>query len=221
MVQLQTIVFKDDTKLLQDTNTILHRLPSDKIYTDFVMNLTKELSKAGKDYVLHALIADIKNGKRLLHYEGVLNLYQQDLSGKAPDLTITTYIGKKENNNSKTTVLKTAELNSKFTLLVFYKSGCGPCEDTMQGLKENYQDLLQKDVKIISIAGDTDLETFNTTATQFPWSEKHCDVNGVNGVNFKKYAVIGTPTMYILDKKGAILSKMATITEVLEFINKK
>jgi hypothetical protein len=42
----------------------------------------------------------------------------------------------------------------------------------------------------------------------------------MNGVNFKNYAVIGTPTMYILDNKGFILSKMATITEVFDFVKK-
>jgi hypothetical protein len=41
----------------------------------------------------------------------------------------------------------------------------------------------------------------------------------MNGINFKNYAVLGTPTIYVLDSKGIILSKMATISEVLEFIN--
>jgi hypothetical protein len=43
----------------------------------------------------------------------------------------------------------------------------------------------------------------------------------MNGVNFKNYAVLGTPTMYVLDSKGFILSKMATITEVLDFVKKQ
>jgi hypothetical protein len=43
----------------------------------------------------------------------------------------------------------------------------------------------------------------------------------MNGINFKNYAVLGTPTIYILDSKGIILSKLATINEVLEFMNHK
>jgi hypothetical protein len=43
----------------------------------------------------------------------------------------------------------------------------------------------------------------------------------LNGINFKNYAVIGTPTMYIIDSKGIVLSKMATVKEVLDFVNKK
>ena len=80
---------------------------------------------------------------------------------------------------------------------------------------------MQKGIKIISIAGDTVQETYKTSASQFPWAAKYRDVEGMNGFNFKNYGVIGTPTMYLLDSKGIILSKMATITEVLEFVKRK
>jgi hypothetical protein len=39
----------------------------------------------------------------------------------------------------------------------------------------------------------------------------------MNGVNFKNYAVIGTPTMFLLDDKGIIVQKPATVEELLEF----
>ena len=219
--QIQIKVLKDDVKMLADATTILNRIKSDAIYTDFVINLTKELSRAGKDDALYALIPTIKNSKRLLNYDGVLNIFKQDLTGKAPDLTIVTYNGAKEAKNQITTVIKTADLKSKFTLLVFYKSGCGPCEETMLGLVDNYKEILNKGIKIISIASDTDEKVFKDTSLSYPWYDKYCDFEGVKGVNFKNYAVIGTPTMYILDNKGIILSRLATISEVLDFVKHK
>ena len=99
--------------------------------------------------------------------------------------------------------------------MVFYRSGCGPCEETMQGLTGNYKDLIAKGIRIISIAADTDEQVFSNTAFPHPWIDKYCDFEGMNGINFKNYAIIGTPTMYILDHKGFILSKMATVTELL------
>jgi thiol-disulfide isomerase/thioredoxin len=218
--EIQIKVFKDDTKMFADAITILNRIKSDNIYTDFVINLTKELTRAGKDDVLYALIPTIKNSKRLLNYDGVLNLFQQDLSGKAPDLTIVTYNSTKEAKNQITTVIKTADLKSKFTLLVFYNSGCGPCEATMLGLVDNYKEMVSRGIKIISIAADTDEKVFKDTSVLHPWSDKYCDFQGANGINFKNYAVIGTPTMYLLDSKGIILSKMATISHILEFLKK-
>jgi thiol-disulfide isomerase/thioredoxin len=218
--EIQIKVLKDDAKMVADVITILNRIKSDAVYTDFVVNLTKELTKAGKDNALFALIPTIKNSKRLLNYEGVLNIFKQDLSGKVPDLTFVTYNGTKEAKNQVTTVLKTDDLKSKFTLLVFYKSGCGPCEETMKGLTDNYKAITKKGIKIITIAADTDEKVFKDTSLPHPWHDKYCDFEGMNGINFKNYAVIGTPTMYVLDSKGIILSRLATINEVLDFMKK-
>jgi thiol-disulfide isomerase/thioredoxin len=220
-VQVQTTFIKDDAKMLSDATTILNRIKSDVVYTDFVINLTKELTKSGKDDALFALIPTIKNSKRLLRYDGALNIFKQDLTGKAPDLSIVRYNGTKEAKNQITTVIKTDDLKSKFTLLVFYKSGCGPCEETMVGLVDNYKEMVSKGIKIVSIAADTDEKVFKDTSLAHPWGDKYCDFEGTKGINFKNYAVIGTPTMYILDSKGIILSRLATITEVLEFVKKQ
>ena len=220
-VQVQTMVIKDDAKMLTDATTILNRIKSDAVYTDFVVNLTKELTTAGKDDVLFALIPAIKNSKRLLNYDGVLNIFKQDLTGKAPDLTFVTYNGTKEAKNQVTSVIKTDDLKSKFTLLVFYKSGCGPCEETMKVLTDNYKEIVSKGIKIVSIAADTDEKVFKDNSVPHSWTDKYCDFEGTKGINFKNYAVIGTPTMYILDSKGIILSRLATIAEVLEFVKRK
>jgi thiol-disulfide isomerase/thioredoxin len=215
---MQSLVLKNDRQLVQDVKTILNRLPSDTIYTDFVVKITKELSKVGKDYILDALTQEIKSSKRLLRYDGVLNLYQQDLSGKAPDLTFITYTGKKVESNKIVTDLKTSELNSKYTLLVFYKSGCGPCEETMQGLIDNYKEMANKEYRIITVAADTDEQIFKNTSILYPWADKYCDFEGATGMNFKNYAVIGTPTMYVIDSVGNIESKLDTLNDVLTFV---
>jgi peroxiredoxin len=209
-IQIHTQVLKDDAKLVADATTILNRIQSDAVYTDFVINLTKELTKAGKDDTLFTLIPIIKKSKRLLHYEGVLNVFKQDLSGKAPDLII--------KNTNGSAILKTTELNLKYSLLLFYQSDCGHCETTIEALKKNYKDLVAKNIKIISIAGDTDQSTFEKSASTFPWSDKYRDTEGMKGVNFVNYGVIGTPTMYVINKEGSIVKKTASFSEVLDWI---
>ena len=208
-VQLQKIVIKDDAKMVADATTILNRIQTDKLYTDYVIDLTKELTREGKDNVVIALIEPVKKSNRLLNYDGVLNIYKQDLTGKAPDLVLPTSEG-----STQTTVLKTDELNSKYTLLLFYQSECGHCETAIASLKSKYSELTAKGFKIVSIAGDLDANTFATTAASFPWSAKYRDVEGMNGINFQNYAVIGTPTMYVLDSKGVIVQKPATVEEI-------
>jgi thiol-disulfide isomerase/thioredoxin len=214
-VQLQTMVFKDDAKMIADAKTILSRIKEDKVYTDFVISLTKELTKAGKDTIIEALTPVIKNSQKLERFDGFLSVYQLDLSGKAPDLIISNSLVKTEENNQGSTVLKTDALQSKYSLLVFYKSGCGPCEITIAGLIENYQKIKAKNIRIITLSADVDEEVYTTTAAQFPWKDSYCNFKGTEGVNFKNYAVMGTPTMYLLDSKGIIIKKIATYEQVL------
>ena len=35
------------------------------------------------------------------------------------------------------------------------------------------------------------------------------------GINFKNYAVMGTPTMFLLNSKGIIIEKIATVEQLL------
>ena len=220
-VQIHSMVIKDDVQLEADAKTILSRIDSDKVYTDFVYNLTKELTKAGKDNVLAKLTPTIKNSKRLLNYSGFLSMYQQDLTGKAPDLVITEHIGKLEDHNHNTTTIETNKLDSKYSLLIFYQSGCGPCEDLMMDLQQKYQSLKEKEVRVITISADEGELLYKNTSRDYPWQDKYCDFEGKQGINFKNYGVIGTPTMFLLDSEGIIVEKMATIEQLLAWSKEK
>lgn len=210
-VQLQTAVINNDQKLIADAKTILKRLPSNLIYTEFVISLTKELTIAGKDAVITALTQEIKTSNRLLNYEGALSIYQKDLTGKAPNLVVV------ENTNGKiqSKTINLEKLKNKYTLLVFHVSGCGPCEDLMIGLQDNYKKITANGLEIISISADTDQDVFQNSTASYPWSKKYCDLKGINGINFDNYAILGTPTLYLLDNQGMIIRKMSSLLELL------
>ena len=108
-------------------------------------------------------------------------------------------------------------MKGKHTLLVFYQSGCGPCEELMAGLKTNYKDLVAQGLEIVTVSSDLSEDVFKNAAEQFPWENKYRDLKGMGGINFENYAVIGTPTLFLIDKKGMVLQKMATISEVLDW----
>ncbi|TXD49564.1 MULTISPECIES: hypothetical protein [unclassified Polaribacter] len=80
-VQLQTKVLKKDSQFIDDTKTILNRISSDKVYTEFVVHLTKELTKAGKDNMIAALTKTVKNAHKLTNFNGVLSVYKKRLKG--------------------------------------------------------------------------------------------------------------------------------------------
>ena len=203
-----------------DVASNLKRIKNQQVYEDLIdaaISVTEKFSWTNdQEAIVDFIIKDnrIKNPTGKL--EKIIQSYQLAIGKKSPNLKLTNTVG---NTTTTTTVLKTDALKSKYTLLLFYQSDCGHCETAIATLKTNYKDLVAKGIKIISIAGDLDLVAFTKTATSFPWAAKYRDVEGMNGINFKNYAVIGTPTMYVLDSKGIIVSKMATISEVLEFVN--
>lgn len=213
-VQLQTRILKNDAQFTSETITILSRIQSNKVYTDYVATLTKELSRAGKDDLIEALKTVVTSSKKLLNFEGSLSVYQVSLSSKAPDLIISTTT---DNTVDYTTVLKTDQLQSQYSLLLFYESGCGHCENAIATLKKNYQSLVAKNLKIISLSADTEESVYQKTIAEFPWSDNYCDFKGISGVNFKNYGVLGTPTMFLLDSKGIIIKKIATIDELISW----
>jgi peroxiredoxin len=199
-----------------DVANNLKRIKNQQVYEDLIdaaISVTEKFSwTKDQEAIVDFIIKDnrIKNPTGKL--EKIIQSYQLTIGKKSPNLTLTNTVG-----NNTTTVLKTDALKSKYTLLVFYQSDCGHCETAIAGLKSNYKDLVAKGFKIISFAGDVDQEVFATTAASFPWAAKYRDVEGMNGVNFKNYAVIGTPTMFLLDDKGIIVQKPATVEELLEF----
>lgn len=216
-VVLQMNVVNDKNKFAKDFKQISDRMKNPVHYTDFVGKVTYYLAQYGKDDYIEAIAKTVLSSGKVSEYLGVMEVYLKSMVGmKAPDLVIANV----EDNKPKTTVLKTDQLNSKYSLLVFYQSGCGHCETAIAGLKSNYQSFVSKGIKIITLAADIEQETYQTTSASFPWKDKFCDFKGTSGINFKNYAVMGTPTMFLLDSKGIIIEKIATVEQLLDWMKK-
>jgi thiol-disulfide isomerase/thioredoxin len=170
-----------------------------------------------------AIVDYLIQSNRIVNPKGGLKKLMQmqatAIGKQAPDLILTEHIGKVEEHNHQTNALKMKELSENETLLVFYQSGCGHCETTMNELKRNYEKLTNKGVRIVAISGDTDPLVFQNTANSYPWKDSYCDLEGTNGINFKNYAVLGTPTMILVDKKGNIAAKLVSTQELLQHID--
>lgn len=221
-VVLQVNVINDKNQFAKDFNLISDRLKNPVYYSDFVGKVTYYLTQYGKDEFIDAIAKTVLDSDKISEYVGVMEVYRKSGVGmKAPDLEIIDHVGKMEDHNHSTKKIATSALDSKYSLLVFYKSGCGPCEDILRGLQGNYQNLFGKGIKIITIAADTEELVYKNTAAQFPWKDKYCNFDGTSGSNFKNYGVIGTPTLFILDSKGIIIERIATIEQLLAWSKNK
>lgn len=219
-VQIASNAVANDMQFLNDFIKIGNRIKEPQAYTDFVAVVTKSLTRLGKDSYIERLSPVIRQSGKITGYEGILSVYNSISTGmQAPDLVITEHIGNPEEHHHKVTVLKSSELATggyTKSLLIFYESGCGPCEELMQQLPGNYPQLKNRGVRIIAIAADQSEQMFKNTSFNFPWKDTYCDFEGKRGVNFKSYAVVGTPTIFLIDKQGKITAKMATLQEVLD-----
>lgn len=176
--------------------------------------------------ITNFLVAD----NRLMNPTGKLAkiaLMQATQIGKtAPDLylTQTNVIELGNPNNSHQAIaeiLPADQLNpTGNTLLVFYQTGCGPCNDLLKELTVQYDDLRKQGWRVISLAADQDAAVFKQTANTLPWPDKYCDYKGFAGSNFKNYAVLGTPTLYHINNEGKIVNKTAKLTDIILTNNK-
>jgi len=220
-VQLQNYIIKDDGELYKQFDALTKRVSSKKYYTDLTGKVTYYMKTFGMEKQIDLIAPIVTNAGKVTEYVGTMEVYIKALTGtQGPDLAITEHIGKLEDHNHKSTILKSSELamgNYTQTLLVFYQSGCGPCEALMQTLPGKYPILKDKGIRLISISADESEQVFKNSSDSYPWVDKYCDFEGKNGLNFKNYAVKGTPTLVLLDKKGAIVQKAATLEEILRF----
>jgi thiol-disulfide isomerase/thioredoxin len=199
----------------------LKRIKNQQVYEDLLdaaISITEKFAwNKDEEAIVDFIVKEnsIKNpqGKLLK----IMQSYNLTIGKKGPDIVLSNSV----ENKTITTVLKTEQLNSKYSLLVFYQSDCGHCETVMAGLKSNYQYLIGKGVKIITIAADIEQQIYKTTAAQFPWKDTYCNFDGISGINFKNYAVLGTPTIFMLDSKGIIIEKIATVEQLMAWIKDK
>ncbi len=120
----------------------------------------------------------------------------------------------KLSKGSKAPPLSQGRLLKGKTLLVFYESGCGPCENEIRLLKGNYPLLKEKGYEVVSVSADMDADIFRNTAETFPWKDKLCDFKGFQGEDFQNYGVLGTPVFYLIDENGITTGRYTRIGDM-------
>jgi len=101
-------------------------------------------------------------------------------------------------------------------LIIFYNSDCSNCQLELHNLVEKFNLLKDNKIRVISIAADTDKAIFADTASSLPWTDKLCDFKGFDGVNFKNYGVVGTPTFILIDQEGILRGRYARMGEIIK-----
>lgn len=214
-VNLYTNQLKNVFKFRDDFQKIGEKIKDQAQYKDFAEKTAASLTKNNKIHYIN-FVADLVRGSgKIENYTGSLAAYMKAAPGtQAPDLVI--------EENNKNIVLKSNELangNYSKTMLLFYATGCGPCENLLQQLPSHLENIKAKGVRLITLSGDEDEKVFKDKAKDFQWKDVFCDYKGIRGANFQNYAIIGTPTIFLIDHNGKILLRTSYLEEILGYIN--
>ncbi|RLJ30694.1 AhpC/TSA family protein [Chryseobacterium sp. 7] len=214
-VSLHTQVLNSPFRFVEDFVKISTQISDKNMYADFAGRTAYFLNEQGKDAYISAIAPLVISSGKVINYEGSLALYQKGTVGQtAPDLIV------KDSTNTSTVInLKdyASQINYDKTLLLFYASGCGSCENLLQQMPMYYSQIEAKGIHIIAISADKEEKIFKAKAKDFKWKDVYCDYKGIQGENFKNYAVTGTPTLILVDNKGKIELRTAEIKEILAF----
>ena len=99
------------------------------------------------------------------------------------------------------------------TLVLFYDGGCGICQNLLDELDRNYDKLKAKGVRVITISADVDQDSFEKKIAKYPWADKLCDYQSFNGINFKRFGIAATPTMFLIDKDGVVVDQFSNLKD--------
>lgn len=193
-------VTKNDSLLIDDAQYMANRIKSNTIYTAFAEKVVVFMAKAGKDELMHSFGSYLSQSGRLVkpNHNVIAAMGGPEIGQQAPDLILP---------DGKQLAVKPK------TLVFFYESGCNNCENEMLVFRGNYDVLKSKGYEVISIAADVDRDEYRKTIANFPWTQKYSDFKGHTGVNFATYAVVGTPTIFVIDDKGNVAGRYAKLVE--------
>jgi thiol-disulfide isomerase/thioredoxin len=223
-VQMNANMLSSDSVFKAKLLDMVNRPYRDQVFRDLVDALIYALVETGKDEDIALLAQNIQaqphkwemlSGKAKEH----LTTYNNTFGKKAPDLELSSQIETPNGYQHEKSTLKTDSLGTHYTLLLFYQSACGPCEDALIELINNYEQLKEKGVRIIAFSADEDEQLFQTKLSWQPWPDVFCDYKGMKGDNFKNFGILGTPTLIIMDQKGMIKSRVAKARDVLRYFN--
>ena len=138
---------------------------------------------------------------------------------KAPDLMFRAPVRTQTGVVKKDITVETANLDSAYTILLFYQGECPLCEDALIDLANKYKRLEELHVRVIAISADKTEQGFQKKLAYHQWPDNYCDFTGMSGDNFSNYAVLGVPTLFLLDQEGTVLKKTAMVDDLIEIID--
>lgn len=112
------------------------------------------------------------------------------------------------------------DVKAKEKLVVFWASTCSHCVTELPKILDKYAALKAKNVEVIALSLDQDINSFKDMASKYPWISAS-EGKGWNSSYSDTYNIHATPTVFILDANNKIISKPDRIQDALAHFNLK
>ncbi len=110
-------------------------------------------------------------------------------------------------NDFKTEIpISLDSLKGKYILLDFWATWCSPCIKEIPNLKDLYKNIDKSKFEIISIVGDSPIESLEKLTQNHSISWPQIISNDSNKIK-EKYGIRGYPTTFLLNPEGIIVAK--------------
>lgn len=128
-----------------------------------------------------------------------------------PALTLTDPTGKKVD-------LKTVAAN--YMVLFFYAPTCGHCKEASPKLVAFYEKNKANGIKVMAISTEHNLAEWKSFVTTYHLEGLINGFDTLNEIDFnKRYDVVTTPTIYVLDKNKKIIARKMPVEQLEDFLN--
>jgi len=128
-----------------------------------------------------------------------------------PALTLTDPAGKK---------VSVQAIDANYTVLFFFAPTCGHCKEASPVLKAFYDKNKANGIKVMTISTEHNLEEWKTFVKTYHLEELINGYDALNQIDFnRKFDVVTTPTIYILDKNKKIIARKMPVEQLEDFLN--
>ena len=128
-----------------------------------------------------------------------------------PALTLTDPEGKKVSPQA---------LAANYTVLFFYAPTCGHCKEASPKLKEFYEKNKAKGIKVMAISTEHDMKEWKSFISTYHLEGLVNGFDALKQIDFnRKFDVVTTPTIYILDKNKKIIARKMPVEQLEDFLN--
>lgn len=108
-------------------------------------------------------------------------------------------------NDIKNQHISLEKYRSKYVLLVFWASWCGPCIQEIPVIKQIREQYPESKLEIISFSSDTNEDAYLKALKKLKMSWRHAYIN--DDIS-KKYGINGIPELFLIDNNGILIYKM-------------